>query len=864
MTLSNVIAFVDGIKPNAFTPEQKTAWVNEVEGYVMTDIFLLAPTEYKAYVWPDDQNTVLLVPDPHCKIYHAYLSAMIDFANGEYGKYNNELAMYNEFCGEFMRWYTDRYRPADGRAEEKGYYLSAYGIAVKHGYAGTEEDWLRSLRGPVGDHAEMRYNEDAQRVEWKPSESSIWHPLIPISYIQGAVVEQTLAQAQASADAAQASAGAASGYATAADQHRQSAGQSAVDASSSAAAAQTAAVNAAGSVTLANDAARDAAHYADAAAQSNREAGTSVTDAVNAKVAAQSAQSLAEKAKADAAAEAAKAKAEAIAAETARKAAQNAAGAADDAKTAAEDAASTAVEQAGKAEAYSSSAAASALDSKDEADRARNEAGSAKNDADRAKDEADRANGEAQNAKDEADRAKDEADRAGSAASEAVQGEVDRATAAEGVLSEGINAEKLRNDKQDARLANLEAAAQGKLYREEVDSSAAYAKAVPVGALPYAAVTSIGGKTMRWNQLVGAETFWRYNASCGSFNDDGTITFKFYNSNRQQITVVNEASADHKLLVSMNIIAAAYEKTSGSPPAFRFGTGGKVDMDMEPKFATSGAKFTTIATATDGGRLLDYGFPISFVGSYEMTARVSIIDLTDIYGEGNEPTAIDDQRIAELERIAEARPQYDAGSLISADVSAVTSGETTINIPDAIRSLPGYGESAGSITNTLDFEAKTFTRKANKQNLGTADLHIGDSSTSVTWIYAKNYGMPQTWNQNTVYKNAIVAGYPAVAQADAGNYEKCTYLGYNNFWAIRDTDLVGMTVAQRKVALAGVMLYKPAVTQSVTDVSDDLKGFDTFLPVEPGGEIIFENDANLAVPSSVTYAINVQEAISNE
>ena len=31
------------------------------------------------------------------------------------------------------------------------YYITAYGIAVKHGFEGTEEEWLESLRGPKGD-----------------------------------------------------------------------------------------------------------------------------------------------------------------------------------------------------------------------------------------------------------------------------------------------------------------------------------------------------------------------------------------------------------------------------------------------------------------------------------------------------------------------------------------------------------------------------------------------------------------------------------------------------------------------------------------------------------------------------------------
>ena len=32
----------------------------------------------------------------------------------------------------------------------EGYYYSAYGIAVKHGFKGTEEEWIASLRGPQG------------------------------------------------------------------------------------------------------------------------------------------------------------------------------------------------------------------------------------------------------------------------------------------------------------------------------------------------------------------------------------------------------------------------------------------------------------------------------------------------------------------------------------------------------------------------------------------------------------------------------------------------------------------------------------------------------------------------------------------
>ena len=150
MKLREVISYVDSIKPNAFTDEVKVQWINEVEGYVQTDVMLLDILEVIKYSYPDDMDTELLVANPHSKIYYTYMVAMVDFANGEYNKYANTLQMYNEFLNEYMIWYADHYRPADGMAVAHGYYLSAYGIAVKHGYTGTEEQWLESLDGPPG------------------------------------------------------------------------------------------------------------------------------------------------------------------------------------------------------------------------------------------------------------------------------------------------------------------------------------------------------------------------------------------------------------------------------------------------------------------------------------------------------------------------------------------------------------------------------------------------------------------------------------------------------------------------------------------------------------------------------------------
>lgn len=117
MTLSQVIAMTDEIKPNAFSNETKTAWVNEVEGMVQTEIFLLAPIEIIQYDYAADKDKQLLVYPPHDKLYGPYLQARIDFANGEYDKYTNTMQLFNSFWGEFMRWYADIYAPADAHLE---------------------------------------------------------------------------------------------------------------------------------------------------------------------------------------------------------------------------------------------------------------------------------------------------------------------------------------------------------------------------------------------------------------------------------------------------------------------------------------------------------------------------------------------------------------------------------------------------------------------------------------------------------------------------------------------------------------------------------------------------------------------------
>jgi len=151
MKIRKLIELIDSLRPNAYGDEVKYMWINEVEGLVQSEVMLLASPDFVNYSCPEDIDAELLAEPPHEKIYPAYLAAMIDFANGEYNKYANSLTMFNSYFSEYMRWYARTMNPGGENAGFLGYYLSAYAIAVKHGYVGSEAEWVASLKGEKGE-----------------------------------------------------------------------------------------------------------------------------------------------------------------------------------------------------------------------------------------------------------------------------------------------------------------------------------------------------------------------------------------------------------------------------------------------------------------------------------------------------------------------------------------------------------------------------------------------------------------------------------------------------------------------------------------------------------------------------------------
>ena len=159
MTIEKVLRLADELAPNALSDELKLQYINEVEGIVQSEVMRLSPADILVYTEADMERELLIKP-PYDRVYVAYVTAMYDFAAREYNKYASTIELYNTYMDEYTAWYAECFHPADGGAVRSGYYLSAYAIALAHGFLGTEEEWIDSLKGEKGERGEPFTYED--------------------------------------------------------------------------------------------------------------------------------------------------------------------------------------------------------------------------------------------------------------------------------------------------------------------------------------------------------------------------------------------------------------------------------------------------------------------------------------------------------------------------------------------------------------------------------------------------------------------------------------------------------------------------------------------------------------------------------
>lgn len=180
-------------------------------------------------------------------------------------------------------------------------------------------------------------------------------------------------------------------------------------------------------------------------------------------------------------------------------------------------------------------------------------------------------------------------------------------------------------------------------------------------------------------------------------------------------------------------------------------------------------------------------------------------------------------------------------------------------IPEAIKALPGYGWSAGTARNYVDYENKRYVQCVSSVDLGTLDwtsrLSTVDNS---IYVFISN-----DLNANNRGNSGLCSQYDLVtSNIDATIVKKDKFFYYNPLnIAFIDKSYTDATAF--KQAMQGVILYYELANPIVTDISslvhDD---FLRNLEVEAGGSITFKggnDDYRIPVPSEEEYIVKLSE-----
>lgn len=409
------------------------------------------------------------------------------------------------------------------------------------------------------------------------------------------------------------------------------------------------------------------------------------------------------------------------------------------------------------------------------------------------------------------------------------------------------------------RISVLYDLGKGITHRYETDNDTAYSKDIPSGA-KVMDVKLIGGKSVVGNNQILLRKFdkevngvhVKFDSAKSSITLTGTLTDINYSiplfDNSIPITPRHKYYKENQ--TTMKLSYRVLEAVGGNSISW------SVKNTTEILTAPDNAHFSVCYIYSD----VQYpGPPVGTV--FNETFNAILVDLTQMFGAGNEPTLEQCREIFSSESYT-----YNAGTLTSADVTAVQVGDKVIQLPNSI-SL----KSAGSVYDSLEFyeqDGKYYQKHT--QRVGVVDL--GTLPTD-EWYKSGANGYRWRildWSDDASklafggIRNILCSAYDL--KRITAHYSKDSSIGIcvNNSYAAatssididdgRYTNLNDFTAS-----LPGVLLYyelaMPIVT--VTEVDNRFDAVDC----KAGDKITFVGnpDYHLPVPNEQEYLIALNE-----
>lgn len=383
------------------------------------------------------------------------------------------------------------------------------------------------------------------------------------------------------------------------------------------------------------------------------------------------------------------------------------------------------------------------------------------------------------------------------------------------------------NRKQENRIDALIKLNKGQTYDILPEEGESAIRTAPSGA-KYVSVDKVGGKSIVWNQQID-DSKSQLGTAVGvtlSRNENGRLFASgTVQKGNTRWLVVGEASliVGHKYL-SRGFgqgIPLIVEKLDGNISI-------SFNNDFEVKTLTGISK-KYIYAKIDGGVTVNL----------EMVPV--LIDLTQMFGAGNEPTA--EQFVTMFP--SESYP-YNPGEIISSRTETITAGAETITT--------GFPElkSAGTAHDVIDMDGGEIRRSVGVVDLGT-----------LLWTYNSEYKfmIANVDGKRGGVRNLIMSRYNLSPNEVWQQGTDGVYGGNNQNNIIYIKDLNYSDPAAFKVAMSGVMLHYELATPTTEPVTIP-EPLQEWIPVEPGGTVTFKNadeSKQLAVPNAVSWVRKLNE-----
>ncbi len=111
MTVKDVIAKADTLRPNSISHDEKLDWLYNYEKRIYNEVYSLHSGNEQEFTDLSgfSDNTELFMPSPYSDGYALYLCSLIDYCNAEFDRYNNDSILFESVYGDYKKYYNSRY-----------------------------------------------------------------------------------------------------------------------------------------------------------------------------------------------------------------------------------------------------------------------------------------------------------------------------------------------------------------------------------------------------------------------------------------------------------------------------------------------------------------------------------------------------------------------------------------------------------------------------------------------------------------------------------------------------------------------------------------------------------------------------------